>query len=147
MNLFLNRTVEKYPVIKYIIPYAGWAFPPLVQQFANIPQMIGHPESVDEAFVRIACRHSSGGIWRLLWINEYELQVALKYACAEWLKPRLRIYIMDPVCLLSAAILVDNKEIIKAHASDLILDYSDSYSVLSGVDYVKNVLTPGVIGR
>jgi predicted TIM-barrel fold metal-dependent hydrolase len=56
MNLCLSGTVEKYPDIKYIIPHAGGAFPPLVQQFANIPQMIGRPKFVGEAFVRKALR-------------------------------------------------------------------------------------------
>jgi len=56
MNLFLSGTVLKYEDIKYIIPHAGGAFPPLVQRFANIPQMIGHPKYVDEADVRKALK-------------------------------------------------------------------------------------------
>jgi len=80
-------------------------------------------------------------------IKEYELQVALRYACAEWLKPRSRVFIMDTVNLLSAAILVGNKEMIKAHASDLILEYAEPYSGLSEFNYVKDVLTPGLLGK
>lgn len=40
-NLFLSKTIEKYPNITYIIPHAGGCLPPLIQRFCSLPAMIG----------------------------------------------------------------------------------------------------------
>ncbi|KAL2841854.1 hypothetical protein BJY01DRAFT_236216 [Aspergillus pseudoustus] len=40
INLFLSGTVSKYPHIRYIVPHAGGAFPPLIQRFSEAAMLI-----------------------------------------------------------------------------------------------------------
>ena len=57
-NLFLLGTVKRYPDIKYIIPHAGGAMPPLLSRFTGFSTLIAGPwessseEEVREAFER-----------------------------------------------------------------------------------------------
>ena len=45
-NMFLTKTIEHYPDIKYIVPHVGGAWPPCIPRICHLPGMIGM-ESVD----------------------------------------------------------------------------------------------------
>ncbi|MCJ1298591.1 hypothetical protein MMC08_001381 [Hypocenomyce scalaris] len=40
INLFLSKTVERYPNITFIVPHAGGGLPPLIERFASIATLI-----------------------------------------------------------------------------------------------------------
>ena len=40
-NLFLTKTIERYPDITYIVPHVGGAWPPCIPRICNLPKMIG----------------------------------------------------------------------------------------------------------
>ena len=59
--------------------------------------------------------------------DKYDLNVALKYARAQWLKPKGRLEREDIRYLLAAAFLFGNMDMFVAHALALILYYTGSY--------------------
>jgi hypothetical protein len=81
-------------------------------------------------------------------IRDYGLERALQYASAEWLKPRLRMNMMETAYLLAASMLVESEEMMKTHTTALILDYSDPYSeIMEDPDDVSLVLWSDFISR
>jgi len=59
--------------------------------------------------------------------DKYDLNIALKYAKAQWLKPRGRPERVDMGYLLAAAFLFGDMGMFVAHALGLILHYTGSY--------------------
>jgi hypothetical protein len=59
--------------------------------------------------------------------DKYDLNVALKYARVQWLKPRGRPERVDMGYLLAAAFLFGDIDMFVAHALELILHYTGSY--------------------
>jgi hypothetical protein len=59
--------------------------------------------------------------------DKYDLNVALKYAREQWLKPRERPERVDMGYLLAAAFLFGDIDMFVAHALELILHYTGSY--------------------
>ena len=58
---------------------------------------------------------------------KYDLAVALKYARAQWLKPREGLELMDMGRLMTAALLFADAPKFTAHCQELILNWAGSY--------------------
>ncbi|KAL4791093.1 hypothetical protein BDV19DRAFT_393457 [Aspergillus venezuelensis] len=52
INLFYTGTIARYPNIRYIVPHAGAALPPLIERFATSRSLAQVDESVSPDFVK-----------------------------------------------------------------------------------------------
>lgn len=59
--------------------------------------------------------------------DKYDLAVALKFAAAEWLKPKRGLDLMDIGRLMTAALLLEDACMFAQQAMELILQCSGSY--------------------
>jgi hypothetical protein len=59
--------------------------------------------------------------------DKYDLNIALKYARAQWLKPRGKLERVDMGYLLAAAFLFGDMDMFVANTLALILHYKESY--------------------
>jgi hypothetical protein len=72
--------------------------------------------------------------------DKYDLKIALKYASAEWLRPRVSAERVEMGYLLAAAFLFDNTDIFMAHTLTLILHHNGSY-----LDFLDDEFTSQII--
>jgi hypothetical protein len=74
--------------------------------------------------------------------DKYDLNVALKYASVQWLKPRDNAERVDMGYLLAAAFLFSDMDMFVVHTLELILRYKGSYLEFLD-DEITSQILPG----
>lgn len=75
-------------------------------------------------------------------VDKYGLEIALKYASVEWLKPRVNATRVDMGLLLAATFLFNNSDMFIAHIIALILHHSWSYLDFLDDEFTSQIIPP-----